>query len=256
MLCSYPSPPLLENRVQGERRFKGWSWELISHTNWEDRDVDELSPAPGTFKSITEWSQSMLQRVKWHFCYKRLHPTFKMCLLLRSDHRGGFFSPLGSGGVYSESGSRMGEVRRRCWTASWVSGWGGLKKFNPLRGLGGVKNSPCGAFESPLRLHVSVPRRLMYAQLWPHVQGSPFEYSCVSILSINTHIPCSYKPIESLYSTRVLFDTVFIRTHSIHIKTYSWVYVFTQTVLNRNTKNEYNKKCVYVYNMQSKWKYT
>jgi len=93
-----------------------------------------------------------------------------------------------------------------------------------------------------IRLYVSVPRRLMYTHLWPHVQGSLFQYSYVSIPLINTLIPCSYKPIESLYSIPLpicaLFNTVFIRTHSIHINTYSCVHVFTKTVLNKNKKNK------------------
>ena len=39
----------------------------------------------------------------------------------------------------------------------------------------------------------------------------------------------------------MLFDTVFIRIHSIHINTYPCLLFFTKTVLNRNTKNEYEK---------------
>jgi len=105
-----------------------------------------------------------------------------------------------------------------------------------------------------IRLYVSVPRRLMYTHLWPHVQGSLFQYSYVSILLINTLIPCSYKPIESLDSTPLpncaLFNTVFIRTHSIHINTYSCVHVFTKTVLNKIKRINvnkwiWNKICIY-----------
>ena len=105
-----------------------------------------------------------------------------------------------------------------------------------------------------IRLYVSVPRRLMYTHLWPHVRGSLFQYSYVSILLINTLIPCSYKPIESLDSTPLpncaLFNTVFIRTHSIHINTYSCVHVFTKTVLNKIKRRNvnkwiWNKICIY-----------
>jgi len=39
------------------------------------------------------------------------------------------FFPLGPGGVESESGSRLGEGRRRCRQAAWDEGWRGHFKI-------------------------------------------------------------------------------------------------------------------------------
>ena len=65
-----------------------WFWDPIFHTDWDVRDVDKLSP--GTFKSKTERSQSMLQTGE-HFwsklltqAYHLVDPTFKISLFKSS----------------------------------------------------------------------------------------------------------------------------------------------------------------------------
>jgi len=99
----------------------------------------------------------------------------------------------------------------------------------------------------------------MYTHLCHHVQGSLFHYEDVSILAIDTRMPCSYKSIEFLYapplSVCAFFNTVFIHTHPIHINTCSCVYVYTKTVLKKKKRMDINKwicnkicSCIWLWN--------
>ena len=75
----------------------------------------------------------------------------------------------------------------------------------------------------------------------------------VSILPINTHIPCLYKFVEFLYAPPLpicaFFNTVCICTYSILLDMHSCVYVYTKTVLNTHEKNQYRQMDMkqYVY---------
>jgi len=99
--------------------------------------------------------------------------------------------------------------------------------------------TPCILY-TPIRMRLCVPASwrlvLMLTQLWLHVQACTFQYSSVSLLPINTHIPCAYQKCSILCaptpSLGAFFNHVFLRiqVYSIHLKMCSHKNVYTKTV--------------------------
>jgi len=87
----------------------------------------------------------------------------------------------------------------------------------------------------------------MFTHLWPHVQGSVFQYSSGSKLPMNTHIPYSYQKCSILCaltpSICEFLNNVFIRIYSIHLHTFSDMNIYIKTQTHEKNACTHRPRC-------------